>query len=360
MNKKIKILHISSVHIHTDNRINKECNSLKSNYDVYFMNSHFEGIKNDIKFIRSPFRKNKLLRIFTSWFISLPRSCSREFKIIHIHDPELLIAFPIWKILGKKVIYDVHENYIKQLDVKDYLSPISKKIFRISLMFMEMIGKKISNLIIVVHKELNPQLTNKKNSVVISNAPILDYKFKKLKRKNYFIYIGMITHERNVLKMAEILNNLDISFYIAGNCTDEKLKNKIVALKNVTFLGFLNRNEIKKYVSESRGGICMFDHSLNHMISSPNKLFEYFNYGVPVIASNIPSWTDINGIDKFTYFVHPNDKNEIISSIKKINLMNDDEINIIGEKANQFISKKFNWNIEEEKLINAYKKLITK
>ena len=94
------------------------------------MNSHFEGIKNDIKFIKSPFRKNKILRIFTSWFISLPRSCSLKFKIIHIHDPELLIAFPIWKILGKKVIYDVHENYIKQLDVKDYLSPILKNVFQ--------------------------------------------------------------------------------------------------------------------------------------------------------------------------------------------------------------------------------------
>lgn len=360
MDKKIKILHISSVHIHTDNRINKECNSLKSEYDVYFMNSHFEGKKNDIKFIKSPFRKNKLLRIFTSWFIALPRSCSFKFKIIHIHDPELLIAFPIWKILGKKVIYDVHENYVKQLNVKDYLSPILKKVFRVSLKFMEMIGKKLSNLIIVVHKDLNRNLTNNKNSVVISNSPILDYKFKNIKRKNYFIYVGMISYERNVLRIAEILNDLDIPFYIAGNCNDEKLKNKIIALKNVNYLGFLNREEIKKYVSESKCGICLFDFSLNHMISSPNKLFEYFNYGVPVIASNITSWIEIDGLDKFTYFVNPSNDSEIISSIKKINLMNDSEINTIGVRANQFINEKFNWNIEEEKLIDAYQKLLSK
>ena len=359
MKSKIKILHISSVHIHTDNRINKECNSLKLDYDVYFLNSHFEGIKNDINFIKSPFKKNKVLRIFTSWLIALPKSCSRKFKIIHIHDPELLIAFPIWKILGKKVIYDVHENYIKQLEVKDYLSKTSKKIFRYSLMIMEKIGKILADLIIVVHRDLNPSLTKNKSSVVISNSPILDYNFKKLSRKNYFIYVGMITYERNVLEIAEILNEYNIPFYIAGNCNDKNLKNKILALKNVSYLGFLKRSEIRKYISESRCGICLFDFSENHIISSPNKLFEYFNYGVPVVASNIPSWTEIHGLKKFTFFVNPNDKKELISKIRKINLMNDDEINKIGYEANKFVSKKFNWNIEEERLIKAYRKLIS-
>ena len=102
--------------------------------------------------------------------IALPKSCSRKFKIIHIHDPELLIALPIWKILGKKVIYDVHENYIKQLEVKDYLSKTSKKIFRYALMIMEKIGQILADLIIVVHKDLNPSLTKNKNSVVIPNS----------------------------------------------------------------------------------------------------------------------------------------------------------------------------------------------
>lgn len=360
MNEKIKILHISSVHVHTDNRITKECNSLKSHYDVYFMNSYFEGIQNGIKYIKSPFRKNKILRIFTSWFIALPKSCSTKFKIIHIHDPELLIAFPVWKILGKKIIYDVHENYIKQLEVKDYLPKISKNIFRLSLIFMEKIAKKLSDLIIVVHNELNPSLTDNKNNIVISNAPVLDYKYRNIKRKNYFIYVGMITKERNVLKIAKILKDLDISLYIAGNCDDAKLKNKITSLKNVNFLGFLKRNAIKKYISESKCGICLFDFSQNHLISSPNKLFEYFNYGVPALASNIPSWVEIKGVNKFTYFVNPNNDNEIISAVKKINLLNNDEINITGQKANNFINKNYNWDIEETKLIKAYKNLLSK
>lgn len=357
--KKIKILHISSVHIHTDNRINKQCNSLKLYYDVYFLNSHFEGFQNDINFIKSSFRKNKVLRIFTSWLIALPKSCSRKFKIIHIHDPELLIALPIWKILGKKIIYDVHENYIKQLEVKDYLSNISKRIFRYSLKIMETIGKKLADLIIVVHKDLNLSLTKDKNSIVISNSPILDYSFKKLNRKNYFIYVGMITYERNILKIAEILDDYDIPFYIAGNCSDPKLKNKILGLNNVTYLGFLNREEIRKYISKSKCGICLFDFSENHLISSPNKLFEYFNYGVPVIASTIPSWTEIKGLEKFTFFVNPNDKKAIEIIIKEISLMNNDEINNLGYEANQFVCNKFNWNIEEKKLLEAYRRLIS-
>ena len=78
--------------------------------------------------------------------------------------------------------------------------------------------------------------------------------------------------------------------------------------------------------------ICLFDFSQNHLISSPNKLFEYFNYGVPALASNIPSWVEIKGVNEFTYFVNPNNDNEIISAVKKINLLNNDEINITGQK----------------------------
>ena len=72
---------------------------------------------------------------------------------------------------------------------------------------------------------------------------------------------GFLFNERVIEKISHI-ENIVASGEPVGQY---KLQNKIIALKNVNYLGFLNRDEIKKYVSESKCGICLFDFSLNHI-----------------------------------------------------------------------------------------------
>ena len=35
---------------------------------------------------------------------------------IHIHDPELLLLVPLLKLFGFRLIYDMHENFPKEID----------------------------------------------------------------------------------------------------------------------------------------------------------------------------------------------------------------------------------------------------
>ncbi|MDK2773364.1 MAG: glycosyltransferase [Flavobacterium sp.] len=362
MTNKTKVLHVTSVHIHTDTRILlKECKSLSKIYDVHLINPFYEGKIDNINLHKVIFFRNRLLRVLTSWLLVLPKSCFINYKVIHFHDPELLFAVPIWKIFGKKIIYDVHENYSKQVYTKEYIPLVMRKLLQQVIKFIEYIYAYFVDIIIVVHQDLNFILNKFKKHITISNAPILDYKFVPKTRKKQFCYIGVISEERGILKMAKIFNELKVDFVLAGNFSSKKLKKKIISLKNIKYLGIINREEVIKVISESTCGVCTYLPLPNHMISNPNKLFEYLNYGTPVICSNFESYKDI--IDEkysFVHYVDVNNKSEIVKNIKNILSMNDNELNNSGEEANKFIEKNYNWDIEANKLIESYKKILSK
>ena len=181
---KTKILHITSVHSHKDTRIfMKQCKSLSKKFEVHLINPNYTGKIDEVSFHKVNFFKNKFLRILSSWIFVLPKSLTLNYKIIHFHDPELMLAIPIWKFFGKKVIYDVHENYVKQMEVKAYIPKKTKKDFKDDTTKIEVFFSKMVNGISIVHKDLNLNLNKLNKHIVVSNAPILDYDFIQKSRK---------------------------------------------------------------------------------------------------------------------------------------------------------------------------------
>ena len=127
---KDKIAHVTSVHPYDDIRIfHKQCMSLKSKYETHLFNKDYSGEIDGIILHKLPFVKNKFIRLISSWLIALIGTSFKNFKVIHFHDPELLFAVPFWKLSGKKIIYDVHENYYKQFSARKISIKYLKKLF---------------------------------------------------------------------------------------------------------------------------------------------------------------------------------------------------------------------------------------
>ena len=357
--EKIKIAHVSSVHGYKDIRIfMKECQTLSNNYKVHFLNKDFEGNIDGVFFNRVRFAKSRLIRIFSSWFIASYKIIFSDYKIVHFHDPELMPAVPIWKLFGKKVIMDVHENFGKQLETKSYILKLLKPILKYLIVFSEVLTSKICDAIIVVHKDLNGILNKHKLSVVISNAPLLDYKFEFKKRKKQFCYVGLISEERGVLHLAKILNKMNIKFILAGNFSNQNTKKKILSFKNVEFRGWINSKEKQNLISESVAGCCTFLPIEHHLISNPNKIYEYLNYGTPVLCSDFKSYKEIIPESyNFIYYSNILNEEETSRNIEKIVSLRDSEINNVGHNGHKYILKHYNWKIEGQKLLNLYSKL---
>jgi len=356
---KIKIAHVSSVHTHKDIRIfMKECQTLSSKYEVHFLNKDFTGNINGVLFKRINFANSRFLRIFSSWFISSIKIIFSDYKIVHFHDPELMLAVPIWKFFGKKVIMDVHENFGKQLETKSYIPRFIKPLLQNLVVSIELLISKMCDAIIVVHKDLNSIFNEHRLCTVVSNAPLLDYKFRFTKRKRQFCYVGLISEERGVLHLAKILNKMDIKLVLAGIFSNNDAKEKILALKNIEFLGWINSVEKENLVSESLAGCCTFLPIEHHLISNPNKIYEYLNYGTPVLCSDFESYKEIIPENNdFIFYCNILDEDKTSKIIEEIISMNDNDINSVGFEGHQYISRNYNWEIESIKLMNVYSQL---
>ena len=88
----------------------------------------FTGSKNGVEIIGIPKPKSHLQRAFTTIFKVFALAIKQDADIYHIHDAEMLPFGLILSLLGKKVIYDIHENTKQDIFLKPWI-PAKRKAF---------------------------------------------------------------------------------------------------------------------------------------------------------------------------------------------------------------------------------------
>jgi glycosyltransferase involved in cell wall biosynthesis len=84
------------------------------------------------------------------------------------------------------------------------------------------------------------------------------------------------------------------------------------------------------------------------------KIFEYMEYGLPVIATDLEVWKDIVP-NKCGICVNPNNIEEIHDAIKFL-VDNPVKAKEMGRVGQSLVKEKYNWNSQEKILFDVYKK----
>ena len=362
---------MTSAHTARDVRIfMKECRSLAAaGFDVMYIVPGAETCMVDnVRIIGVDVKKGSRLKrmLFTTRKVYKTAKSSGA-GIFHFHDPELMIAGLLLKWSGKKVIYDVHEDIVKQILSKEYINKGFRKIVAYVIRNTERFIARRMDYCLTATESIRLKFVNlKAKTEAIFNYPLpeeLPGEIVWANRKQQVCYTGVITSQRGlntVLSAFEEDALKDIKLNLAGDASPETFLDELKASsgwKNVNFHGLVGRKEMYSILSDSRAGLVPFMPEPNHIEALPNKIFEYMSAGLPVIASDFPMWKELIEGNGVGICVEPGRTDLLAKAINE--LCNDDEkARQMGDKGRRLVLEKYNWRSEEIKLVQIYSDLL--
>jgi glycosyltransferase involved in cell wall biosynthesis len=356
---------LSSAHPDLDVRIFfKECVSLanapvNNEYEVHMILAGVEErIQSNVHIHSVPIIKNsRLKRMWKTVNDVYKKALEIDADIYHLHDPELLRIALKLKRKGKIVIYDAHEDLPRQILGKEYLK-FKHSISNLVEKYENSIVKKLDAVVTATPFIRDRFLKVNSNTVDINNFPLLteiDFLEEVIEKQNKVCFIGNISQIRGIHELVKSFEFVDVKLDLAGKISDDfkRILESENGWKNVNELGYINRQESLKVKSECFAGIVTFLALPNHVNAQPNKIFEYMASGIPVIGSNFPLWKEIIEENNCGICVDPTNPRKIAEAIEFLK-DNPEIAKEMGANGKSLVVSKYNWNMEEKKLISLY------
>jgi glycosyltransferase involved in cell wall biosynthesis len=363
------ICQISSVHSTTDTRVFfKECRSLAgAGYKVTLI-ARDDGEERTVDGVHIvPFHlyRNRFKRILFSPVRMLRQALKQKAELYHFHDPELIIVGLLLKLAGKKVIYDVHEDFPKQILDKSYLKvrfvrPVLAGIVRV----VEAFGALFFNRIIAATPAIAANFKESKTTQV-HNLPLLtmtrsDVTLDVKKEKPVIVYVGVLSQARGLKQMIQAMEYVGdrAEMWLVGKWERQDIYEECKALegwKYVRFFGQKPQKEAYAFMRMGDMGIVNFLPIANHVNALPNKIFEYMSLGLPVVISDFPYWRE--NFEVNALFADPFKPEEVAERINRY-LDNPQLMKEKGQNGKDKIDSGFSWEREEKILVDLYRQLL--
>lgn len=365
-----KVCHLTSVHQNNDVRIfKKECVSLaKAGYEVYLV-AHGESSYTDgVHIVGVGDFTCRIKRMLVSARVIYKKALEIDADIYHIHDPELLPWALKLKGKGKKVIFDSHENYVMQIRHRAYLPKLIGAVIAKAYYFYETaVVKKLDAVIFPCTMGGKNIFQNRaRRTVFISNAPLLSelydrYNSSSAKAERTIVHVGTLSYERGITHLVKAAAKAQARLILAGKFVSPQYYESVTAMPEfaaVDYRGFVSREELVDVCGQANIGLCTLLNSGQYFGADTlaTKVYEYMSLGLPVIISDTPYAQSINKKYHFGVCVNPECVDEIAQAITYI-LDNPEKAKKMGANGRRLVFERFNWGIEEKKLLALYAQL---
>lgn len=367
---KHKVVHLTSAHPRDDIRIFfKECRSLAGGgYDVHLVvadglgDAELDGVSiHDVG--RLPGRLNRMLRS-TRRVLAVAKKLDGD--LYHLHDPELLTIALQLKRLGKRVVFDAHEDVPKQLLGKPYLRPWVLRI--LSWLFAEfecIVCSRLDGIIAATPSIREKFKKINSNTVDINNFPMLgelDSGLSWEEKAPEVCYVGSIVAIRGIRELVRALEYLDgsIRLNLVGTFAEPAVESEVkgyAGWTHVNPLGLKDRQGVCDVLGRSVAGLVTLHPVINYLDALPIKMFEYMSAGIPVIASDFPLWREIIEGSGCGILVNPERPEEIAEAINYL-VLHPAEAERMGANGQTSVVDRYNWAVEERRLLDYYGRLI--
>jgi len=169
------------------------------------------------------------------------------------------------------------------------------------------------------------------------------------------LYQGSIQEHRGIEPAIEALSDLeDVALVVLGYGHFRPALERMVRSRGlgerVKFFGPVSNDRLLEYTASAQVGLCnIVPASLSYATSLPNKLFEYFMAGIPVIGSEAPEIARVVNETGAGLVVPATDSGAIAGAVKTI----------LGDPtsygtAAAAAAQRYRWEAEEGKLLDLY------
>lgn len=367
----VRVCHLTSVHPVYDTRIfEKECLSLvAAGYDVHLVAPAVESKRvRSVNIHAVTPARDRLRRATMTTARVLVRALQVRARLYHLHDPELLPVGIVLRVLGRKVIYDVHEDVPADILDKHYLPRWTRTALSRIVDLVERVAARGLSQIVAATPAIARRFPAARR-VVVQNFP-LAAEFAPTSNTPYTrrgpvaTYVGLLQEIRGVLEMVravgQVATRQPVRFVLAGRFDTPALESRARALpawQHVDYRGAVPRASVAPLFAEARLGLVLFHPTANHVESQPNKLFEYLAAGLPVVASHFPLWRQIVEGAQCGLVVDPRDAGAIASAIGWL-LDHPAEAEAMGARGREMVRERLNWSREESALLDCYARIL--
>jgi glycosyltransferase involved in cell wall biosynthesis len=292
--------------------------------------------------------------------------------LYHVHEPELL-APTLAAVGNRPVIWDAHEPYRDKIFERPWIPERLKPTVSAGWSMAEWLLLRRCAAVVTVSDLMAKLFEHMHRRVCVlhnySRLNIMAAGKIPGRRRNRCVFAGTLSRPNNVLgliraiailKKRGLLIGLDLAGKYESQIFMDEINQEVRALDiadRVIFHGLLSRKDAVQLQMQSGIGLVIEEANAGANVGYPIKMFELMALGIPLVYSDLPTFRTVAGESQCGLPVDPDNCEQIADAIAVI--ANDEKFaSQLGAAGRTAIQEKFNWELEESKLLNLYRELI--
>jgi glycosyltransferase involved in cell wall biosynthesis len=284
--------------------------------------------------------------------------------VLIVNTHELLIVALLNRIIfGTKIVYDIQENYWRNILWTDAFPRLLRPFLATVVRLKEWCFARFFHLFFLAEKGYEKELGFiKKNYVVLENKSQLPATFLRQAndRKRELIFTGTLSKSTGVFEaihLADLLHTIDPDLHLTliGFCARASelsdIKKEIQEKSYITLVGgdkLVPHREIISRISTANFGIISYPITPHLENKIPTKLYEYLHARLPILLRNHAPWVALCQPDDAAIPVN-------------FEIVNPEELIQKMKSTRFYISEPRNvdWALEEKKLMKSISEILT-